>query len=71
MCISALLIIGALWEALDKTPLVAEKIADFTGINSPYEPPEKPDIELNTEVDTAESCADKVFSYLKTKKFIH
>ena len=47
------------------------KIADFTGINSPYERPEKPDIELNTEIDTAESCAGKVFSYLKTKKFIH
>ena len=24
-----------------------------------------------SEIDTAESCAGKVFSYLKTKKFIH
>ena len=31
-------------------------IKDFTGISSPYEPPENPDILLNTEKMTVEEC---------------
>ncbi|MBS7563860.1 adenylyl-sulfate kinase [Mucilaginibacter sp. Bleaf8] len=32
------------------------KIKNFTGISSPYEPPEKPDLHLNTEVHDVNEC---------------
>jgi adenylylsulfate kinase len=32
------------------------KIKNFTGISSPYEAPENPDLHLNTEVQTVEEC---------------
>ncbi len=35
-------------------------IADFTGINSPYEPPESPDLLLDTEINTIDQCVDEV-----------
>ncbi|MGI9450962.1 MAG: sulfate adenylyltransferase subunit CysN [Geminicoccaceae bacterium] len=40
------------------------KIPNFTGISSPYEPPEKADIHLNTEQMTPEEAADMVVAEL-------
>jgi bifunctional enzyme CysN/CysC len=42
-------------------------IPNFTGINSPYEAPENPDIHLNTGNFTAEECAEQVLQVLRGK----
>jgi adenylylsulfate kinase len=41
----------------------AGEIPEFTGISSPYEEPEKPELEINTE-SHLDDCADEVFSYI-------
>ena len=43
----------------------AGKIADFSGISSPYEAPEAPDIEADTTGRTIEETADYIYSELK------
>lgn len=40
-------------------------IADFTGVSSPYEEPENPDITVDTSRYSVEECADMVFEKLK------
>lgn len=40
-------------------------IADFTGISSPYEAPENPDITIDASQGSIEECADRVFEELK------
>ncbi|UUZ83063.1 adenylyl-sulfate kinase [Paenibacillus sp. P26] len=40
------------------------EIKDFTGVSSPYEPPENPEIVIETDRDTIENCADKIIRYL-------
>lgn len=42
-------------------------IPNFTGISSPYEAPEYPDIHLKTEDFTAEACAEQVLEALRGK----
>ena len=39
-------------------------IKGFTGIDDPYEPPEKPDLFLDTETLSAQESAGKIFDYL-------
>lgn len=41
------------------------EIKDFTGISSPYEPPVKPELVLDTGVETLADCVDKILAYLK------
>ncbi len=41
----------------------AGEIPDFTGISSPYEEPENPELEVDTESHLDE-CADEVFGYI-------
>ena len=43
---------------------LAGKIKDFTGIDSPFEPPENPDIVLNTERHTVEECVEMCVEYV-------
>lgn len=38
----------------------AGQIREFTGIDSPYEPPLAPDLELHTDVDSVERCLDRL-----------
>ncbi len=45
------------------------EIKDFTGVNSPYEIPEKPNLHLNTELLSIESCIDLIKNELKDKLF--
>jgi bifunctional enzyme CysN/CysC len=45
----------------------AGQIPNFTGISSPYEAPEQPDIHLQTANATAEACAEQVLQVLRTK----
>ncbi len=41
------------------------QIENFTGVDSPYELPNKPEITLYTERDTVEECVAKVVRYLR------
>lgn len=45
-------------------------IKDFTGIDSPYEAPESPEITLSFSGQTAEESAEQIFEQLKQKGFI-
>ena len=40
------------------------ELKNFTGIDSPYEPPEAPDIRIDTSAVAAETAADRVIAYL-------
>ena len=42
----------------------AGEIKNFTGIDSPYEPPNNPEIAISTVDLSAEQAADKLFEYL-------
>ena len=43
------------------------EIKHFTGISSPYEPPESPEIRIDTTKVTAEGAADQIVQFLKDK----
>jgi adenylylsulfate kinase len=45
-------------------------IQRFTGISDPFEEPEKPDLILDTDKETAGESASKVVSYLRDKGYI-
>ncbi|MDA8653602.1 sulfate adenylyltransferase subunit CysN [Alphaproteobacteria bacterium] len=45
----------------------AGEIANFTGIDSPYEPPEDPEITIDTEKVSAEEAAQIIFDALKAR----
>ncbi len=70
---------GAFWEIHVDTPLaVAEQrdvkglyakaragqIKNFTGIDSPYEPPEDPEMRINTVDQSPEAAADTILAHL-------
>ncbi len=46
------------------------ELANFTGIDSPYEPPEAPDLRLNTATTDAHACADAVLALLRERGFV-
>ncbi|WHY69137.1 adenylyl-sulfate kinase [Neobacillus sp. SuZ13] len=46
------------------------EIKDFTGIDSPYEAPEQPEITLHSDKVTVEEAVEQVFAYLKEKNII-
>lgn len=43
------------------------EIKNFTGIDSPYEPPVNPEVTVKTHVDSLEECVSKIIDYLKLK----
>lgn len=45
-------------------------ISDFTGISSPYEEPENPELTVETDLYSVEECVDQVMAYLKSRQFI-
>ncbi len=45
-------------------------IKNFTGIDSPYEPPREPEITLHTERDSVEECVEKIVAYLKSRDML-
>ena len=47
------------------------EISNFTGISSPYEPPPKPELILNTGEESLEECVDIVINYLTLNGIIH
>ena len=58
----------AVCEARDPKGLYARarrgEVTTFTGINSPYEPPERPDLRLDTGVHSAAKCVEQVLESL-------
>ncbi len=46
------------------------EIPDFTGINSPYEIPDCPEIIIETNTTTIEESIQQIFAYLKVKKIL-
>jgi sulfate adenylyltransferase len=46
------------------------EIKGFTGIDDPYEPPEDPEITLETEVSTPERNARRIVEYLERQGFV-
>ena len=48
----------------------AGEIKDMTGIGAPYEPPENPEILLDTEAESVEQNVAKVLGFLEEKGYI-
>lgn len=46
------------------------QIPNFTGVDSPYEAPEHPEVVLNTAESTPEQCADAVIGYIVKHGYI-
>ncbi len=46
------------------------KIAHFTGISAPYEPPEAPDLVLRSDKEAAVTAAERVFDLMKARHII-
>jgi adenylyl-sulfate kinase len=49
----------------------AGKIAEFTGISSPYEPPQKPEFVLDSAKFTVDECVESLIEKLKNQNIIH
>lgn len=45
----------------------AGKIKNYTGISSPYEPPEYPDLVLDTAADSVETNTEKILNFLQER----
>ena len=48
----------------------AGEISDFTGIDSPFERPEDPEIVINTSGRTPSECVDAIMDYLSARRLI-
>ena len=48
----------------------AGEIKNFTGIDSPYEPPLNPELRINTVGQSPEDAAEEILNYLKEKGFL-
>jgi adenylylsulfate kinase len=46
------------------------EIAQFTGISSPYEPPEHPDLILHTEIETVDQSVDRIMEALRARGYL-
>lgn len=46
------------------------ELKNFTGIDSPYEPPEQPECHINTSRQSAEESAEAIIAYLQTHHYI-
>ena len=48
----------------------AGKIKHFTGIDSPYEAPERPEVRLDTSQMSVDDCVNRLISYLLDRQLI-
>jgi adenylylsulfate kinase len=46
------------------------EIKEFTGVSDPYEPPENPELVLDTEHQSAEESAAQILTYLEERQLI-
>jgi len=49
---------------------LAGEIKDFTGISSPYEEPEKPEITIETDIHSPDELVSNIMNYLKQKNVV-
>jgi adenylylsulfate kinase len=49
----------------------AGQIKGFTGIDDPYEPPENPEIVIDTETTSPEQAAERILEYLDKGGYLH
>jgi bifunctional enzyme CysN/CysC len=60
----------AVCEARDPKGLYAKarahEIKDFTGVSAPYEPPDRPELELHTDKGTVQESVTRLIDYLHT-----
>lgn len=52
------------------TKAKAGTIKEYTGVSAPYDVPENPDVEINTEDLDVETAVRKILEYLADRKFI-
>jgi adenylylsulfate kinase len=43
------------------------ELAGFTGIDDPYEPPENPEVECRTDLETPHESVERVLRYLESR----
>lgn len=48
----------------------AGEIKEFTGISSPYEEPETPEVVLDTDKHTLDECVDQLVEYLRKRRVL-
>ena len=48
----------------------AGEIANFTGIDSPYEPPKNPEIVIDTTVQSAEDATESIIEWLESRQYL-
>ena len=48
----------------------AGEIKEFTGVSDPYEPPENPELVIETEQQSAEESARQILAYLESRELI-
>ena len=48
----------------------AGEIKGFTGVDDPYEAPESPEVQINSETESIDESADKIIRYLELKGLI-
>jgi adenylylsulfate kinase len=46
------------------------EIKEFTGVSDPYEPPENPELEIDTEAQSPEQSAQQILAYLEERQLI-
>ena len=46
---------------------MAGEIKNFTGVSDPYEPPLKPEIQVNSEKETPDESFNKIMAYLEKR----
>ncbi|MEL6761055.1 MAG: adenylyl-sulfate kinase, partial [Myxococcota bacterium] len=44
--------------------------ADFTGIDDPYEPPEKPEVHIRTDSESVEESVDTIITTLRSLEYV-
>jgi adenylylsulfate kinase len=49
----------------------AGEIKNYTGIDSPYEAPDNPELVIDTESESLEESVTKVIDFLKSKDIIN
>jgi adenylyl-sulfate kinase len=43
---------------------ISGQLKEFTGVTSTYEPPEHPDVHLNSQEQSPEACVEKLFKFI-------
>jgi bifunctional enzyme CysN/CysC len=64
----------AIAEARDPKGLYAKarrgELSNFTGIDSPYEPPEHPEVHIDTSATSPEAAADEIVTALRQRRIV-